>query len=209
MKLISLLDPALPSPWGDIELGKEDTATALSIALTEDTFRTDLVLPVGSRGQAYTKAVETLALRKDQIVIHTNDLRMVSLHYVANEAMGDIPMLVKTTDYVLRLNPVNPISPAAVFCQLTALWKGLKVQSHLGARKGDIERLLADTEIAPMTDADEGVAQEAIAIMVRAHILTLKAASLRGEARECMATLAPLMGHTSRADLWREPWAQA
>ena len=140
MKLTSLLDPTLPLPWSEVLLGPGDEATTRSVFLHNDeAFATDLVLPIGQTGEAYSKSVERLALRKNNIVIHTS-FGKTSLHYVANVLMGDLPMMVKTSDYVLRLDPNNLISPASVFAQLFDLWKDEKfshsnVEEIIGAAR--------------------------------------------------------------------------
>jgi len=188
MKLSSLLDPALPLPWEhDSTIPDGDAVTKDSIFLCADApFATDLVLPVGPIGRG-SKVLEYLALRANQIVIHTDDLCKTSLHYVAGEVMGDIPLTVKATDYVLRLNPQNRVSPAVVFAQLLASWKKLTVQRHIGARRDDVKKLIHATKIVRVSKAKEAIAQEAIATMVKAHQLVQQAASLRGKARKSMA----------------------
>ncbi len=180
MKLLDLLDPSLPLPWGDVAVAPDDRVEAEAILLQDGAFATELVLPIGDGVQTCSaKLVEMVALRAHQIVVHVEG-RRPTLHYVAAEVMGEIPVLVKTSDFVLRLNPDNRMSPAAVFAQLFLAWKDAEINRHT------IVTLVRDTEIAPMTEADEALALEAIDILVRAERLTRQAVSLRGEAVECM-----------------------
>jgi hypothetical protein len=181
MKLFLLLDPAMPLPWNDVPLGPEDVETTDAILLgNNDAFATDLVLPLGRPGHAYRKSADAVGLRKNEIVIHT-DREKTSVHFVVNELMGDLPMMVKTSDYVLRLNPLSKICPATVFAQLHTQWKGVSIN------RGNVEKLIAETEIEPGTLADGRVARDAVALMIKAQSLARQTESLRGEAQECLA----------------------
>ncbi len=120
VSLHSLLEPSF-LPWDKNTFRPTDAGkTRPGMFLEQEAFTGTLVTAEGSQGNVFSE-VKPLYLRDGDLIIHRRGPDW-TLHYVDADILPDVPCLVCTTDFHLRLRPDAPISAETLFCQLRAAW---------------------------------------------------------------------------------------
>ncbi len=119
--LHSLLDPSF-LPWDKNTFRPVDASlTRPGMSLEQRAFAGMLVVPEGQQGSVFTE-IAPLYLRDGDIIVHRCGPEW-TLHYVDGDLFSDdLPCLVCTTDFHIRLRHDAGVSPETVFCQLRKSW---------------------------------------------------------------------------------------